>query len=249
MAYRLNFVLWRVRVVIRLLVTYFLWWAIFAGRGEFFGYSQAMILTYILLSNLVSNITLGTTTFDIGTIINQGNLSNFLIRPLSFLRYFIARDTGDKLINIAFALVETLILFFILRPPIFIQLNPLILLLVFLAIVMGTILFFFFSVILGYLGFWTPDVWGPRFISFVITEFFAGGLFPIDILPKPLYVLSQSLPFSYFIYFPLKLYLGQLSLASIIQGFTVGCFWMFGFYFVAQVLWRRGLRMYTAQGR
>ncbi len=35
-AYRLNFVLWRVRAVLSLLVMYFLWWTVFGTRGEMF---------------------------------------------------------------------------------------------------------------------------------------------------------------------------------------------------------------------
>lgn len=249
MTYRLNFVLWRVRVVLGILVTYFLWWAIFSGRGEFFGYSQSMILTYIILSNIVRTVVLGTTTMEIGGIINQGDLSNFLIRPLSFLRYYIARDTGDKLLNLAFSIVEIPLMIIILKPQIFFQTNPLTLFLALSAMGMGMILYFFFSLTLGYIGFWSPDVWAPRFISFVVMEFFSGGLFPIDILPTPLYIASISLPFSYFIYFPLKVYLGQLSTPELFGGFVVGTAWMFGFYFMAQTLWRRGLKVYTAQGR
>lgn len=249
MTYRLNFILWRVRVVLEILVTYFLWWAIFSGRGEFFGYSQSMILTYIILSNIVRTISLGTTTMEIGSIINQGDLSNFLIRPLSFFRYYMARDAGDKLLNLSFCVVEIALMIIILKPEIFLQTNPVTLLLALCAMVMGMILYFFFSLTLGFVGFWAPDVWAPRFISFVVTEFFAGGLFPIDILPTPLFILSQSLPFSYFIYFPLKVYLGQLTAPMILQGFTIGLAWMFGFWFIAQVVWKRGLRVYTAQGR
>lgn len=249
MTYRLNFVLWRVRVVLGILVTYFLWWAIFSGRGEFFGYTQSMILTYVILSNIVRTIALGTTTMEIGEIINHGDLSNFLIRPLSFLRYYIARDSADKLLNLAFSVVEITLMIIILKPQIFLQTNPLTLLLAFCAMGMGTILYFFFSLVLGYLGFWTPDVWAPRFISFVVTEFFAGGLFPIDILPNPLFILSQSLPFSYFIYFPLKVYLGQLTVQQMFHGFTIGLVWMVGLGIVANFLWQKGLRVYTAQGR
>lgn len=249
MTYRLNFVLWRVRMVMQLLVTYFLWWAIFSGRSQFFGYSQSMILTYVMLSSIVRTIVLGTTTMEIGDLINQGNLSNYLVRPIKFMRYYMARDAADKLLNIAFAIVEVLLLLLILRPPLFVQTNIIPLLLAGCAILLGTVLYFGFSMLLGFLGFWTPDVWAPRFLSFVIMEFFAGGLFPLDILPHPLFALSQSLPFYYFIYFPLKLYLGQIPTNAITTGFAVGILWVGGFGYLMHVVWRKGLRVYTAEGR
>lgn len=249
MAYRLNFWLWRVRMVMQLLVTYFLWWAIFSNRKELFGYSQSMILTYVLLSSVVRTVVLGTTTMEIGGLINQGNLSNYLIRPVNFIRYYVARDTADKALNFIHSIVEVAILFFILRPPIFIQTSLPIIGLAIVVALLGAILYFYFSLILGFLGFWTPDIWGPRFLSFVVMEFFAGGLFPLDILPKPLFLVSQSLPFFYFIYFPLKVYLGQLSGSVIAQGLIVELFWVFGLWFIARVVWQKGLRVYTAEGK
>ncbi len=249
MMYRLNFVMWRVRMVMQILVVYFLWWAIFSQRQEFFGYTQSLILTYILLSSLVRTLVLGTTTMDIGSVINQGNLSNFLLRPLHFFHYYIARDIGDKLLNFAFAIGEITLLYSILRPEIFIQTHVVTLLFFLAAIVIGTILYFFFSLIFGFLGFWTPDVWAPRFLSFVIMEFFAGGLFPLDILPQPLFSISQLLPFSYFLYFPLKVYLGQLNITLLLQGFTIEIMWVVGFIVFARFLWQKGLKVYTAEGR
>ena len=256
MMYRLNFVMWRLRMVMQLLVTYFLWWAIFgtkenlpAGEAGFFGYTQSMILTYVLLTSIVRSVVLGTTTMEIGDLINQGNLSNYLVKPIHFFSYYAARDAADKALNLLFAIGELVILFIILRPPIFVQTDPLYLGLAVVSVLLGAVLYFYFSMILGFLGFWTPDVWGPRFISFVVMEFFAGSLFPLDILPRALFAFSQALPFSYFIYFPIKVYMGQVGLPAIIQGVSTGILWVAGLWYLATVLWKRGLKAYTAEGK
>lgn len=249
MMYRLNFVLWRVRVVMQVLVVYFLWLALFSQRQEFFGYTQSMILTYVLLTSIARTFVLGTTTMEIGSIINQGDLSNFLIRPIDFFRYYIAKDTADKLLNFGFAFFEVALMIAIFRPPIFFQLNPAILGLTILAIFLGMIMYFSFSMIMSFLGFWTSDIWAPRFLIFVIMEFFTGSLFPLDILPASLFRLSQILPFSYFLYFPIKVYMGQLAAPLLVQGFTVSFLWLVLFWIGARVIWQRGLKNYTAQGR
>lgn len=249
MTYRLNFVLWRVRWVLQRLIVYFLWWAILPAGKQLFGYTQSMMLTYILLSNIIGTFILGTTTMEIGGVINQGNLSNFLIRPMSFVRYYIARDTADKLLNAAFAVGELALLFIILRPPLYFQTNFLILFLTFIAIAIGTMLYFSYSLILGFFGFWSADVWAPRFLTFVVMEFFAGGLFPLDILPKPLFIASQFMPFYYFIYFPIKVYLGQMPLSHMLTGLSIGAVWVMGLWYLCTVVWRKGLRMYAAEGK
>ncbi len=248
-AYRLSFVLWRFRIVIQLLITYFLWWAIFSQKQTLFGYTQQAILTYILLSSLVRPIVMGTRTQEVGMLIVNGDLANFLLRPFRILSYFVSRDIADKFLNLCFAVFEVSVFLYILKPPLFLQVNVLTLLLTVLALGIGTVLFFYFSLLLSLFGFWTPDVWAPRFLSFVLTEFFAGMLFPLDILPKPLFTISQLLPFSYFIYFPLKVYLGELSQISLIQGISVGLIWILFFHLLYKLIWTKGIKVFTAVGR
>lgn len=247
--YRLSFVLWRVRLVVQLLVVYFMWWAIFSEHKELFGYTQGAMLTYVLFSSFVRPFVMGTRTQEVGELIRSGNLSNYLVRPMRFLGFCASRDIADKLLNVVFAVSEIIVLYILLRPQLFIQTNPAAILFSCIALVMGMVLFFYFSLLISYLGFWTPDVWAPRFLSFVFAEFFTGALFPLDILSAPLYLISQSLPFFYFIYFPLKVYLGQLSSMAMLQGFLIGIVWTVGLWALERIAWSRGLRAYTAEGK
>src|SRR3989338_842145 len=125
MTYRLNFVLWRVRRIVNLLLVYFLWHAIFAGRDTLFGYSQSQMLTYILISNIVSSFVFATRTMDIGDEINSGDLSNYLLKPINYFTYWWAKDVADKGMNIFFSIIEVLLMTVLLKPDLFIQTNPL----------------------------------------------------------------------------------------------------------------------------
>jgi ABC-2 type transport system permease protein len=248
-AYRLNFVMWRMRMVMQILVVYFLWWALFSEQPVLFGYTQARMLSYVLLSSIFRSIVLGTRTMEIGEVIHRGDLSYFLMRPMNFFRYYMARDVADKGLNAMFAVGEVSLLVMILRPPVFLQTDGGVLAMSAIALFLAVILYFYFSVLLGFLGFWIPDFWGPRFISFVLIEFFAGGLFPLDILPESLYRVSLSLPFAYILYFPLKVYLGTLTPAQMLSGFVIGSVWTVLIAAAVGVLWRMGLRTYTAERR
>ncbi len=249
MEYRLNFVLWRVRMVMQLLVAYFLWLAIFTNKQQLFGYTQSMMLTYVLFVNVVRTIVGGTRTQDIGVMIQSGALSNYLIRPLNFFRFAISRDIGDKALNALCALGEFLLLFALFRPEIYLQTNIVTLLASIIALTFSVIMFFEFSLLLSFLGFWTNEIWAPRFISFVLMEFLGGVLFPLDILPKALFSIAQILPFGYFIYFPIKVYLGQLTLPDMMSGLSVSIFWVIFFWYLVQRTWKRGLGAYTAEGK
>lgn len=151
--------------------------------------------------------------------------------------------------NIFFSIIELTILFFLLQPPLFIQLNLQYLLLFCISIIIGIISYFFINLLFSFVGFWSSEVWAPRFIYFMISGFLAGTYFPLDILPKPLYTLSQILPFSYFLYFPLKIYLGQISFLQIYQGLFTAMVWCLILAGLTCLVWKKGLRIYTAQGK
>lgn len=249
--YRLNFVMWRIRTVLQLLTIYFLWLAIFSSRGgeTLFGYTASLMLTYILGTALLRAVIFATRTLDVGEQINRGELSNFLLRPINYFLYKASQDVADKAMNIFFAIFEIGIIFLVLAPPIFIQTDLLTLTFFLIAVVLGVVLYFLTSFLLGIIGFWSPEIWGPRFIFFILSEFLAGGLFPLDILPKQVFFLLTLLPFPYLLYFPLKIYLGGLSAIHIVGGITISLFWIIVMYYITRVVWQRGLAIYESVGR
>lgn len=248
-AYRFNFFMWRVRTVLSLLTTYFLWLALIPSNSQLFGYSQSRMLTYILLSFFFNSLIIASRTQEIGENINSGNLSTFLIRPFNYFYYWAFRDIGDKTMNMFFAILEIKVIFFLLHPPIFLQIHIMFLLFTLLSVLIAIILNFLIGCILGMIGFWSPEVWAPRFIFYTLIVFFAGMLFPLDILPKAVFSFLQLLPFTYFLYFPLKIYLGQVTTQQMIFGFTVSVFWVFVFFWLLKTIWKRGLQEYAAYGR
>jgi ABC-type uncharacterized transport system permease subunit len=52
------------------------------------------------------------------------------------------------------------------------------------AAILGTYAVFFINMLFGFLAFWAPDVWAPRFLFFVIMFFVSGSTFPLDIYPE-----------------------------------------------------------------
>lgn len=249
MTYRLNFTVWRLRVVLNLLITYFLWIAILPVGKTLFGYSQTLMVTYILGTAFIGSLVTSSRSASIGDQIVSGELSNFLVRPFNYFFYWFARDAGDKAINVAFALCEFSLIFLLLRPPLFLQTNVFSLVIFSLAVLLAIGIFFTFNMLTGIAGFWVEETWSLRFLIFIIIQFLAGGLFPLDILPKPLATLFSFLPFPYLLYFPMKIYLGQLSFPQIFFGLGVSLVWLILLWQVAMVFWRIGLKNYSAQGR
>lgn len=249
LSYRLNFTMWRIRVVLHLLTMYFLWFSIIPQDKSILGYSHNLMLTYILGTSIISSIVISSRSYEVGDTINNGNLSNFLIRPINFFFYWFARDIGDKAMNIVFSIGEITLLFLILKPPLYFQTNTEYLLLSFLSAFLSLVMYFWINLLLGFIGFWSPEVWAPRFIFITLLTFLSGGLFPLDMLPEGIFYFLSFMPFTYLLYFPLKIYLGQLVFADIFRGLIISAVWIAVFYFVVNFVWKKGLRVYTAYGR
>lgn len=248
MTYRLSFLMWRIRTVLQLLTVYFLWVTLVPSGQMLFGYSHIQMLTYVVGTSVISAIVFSTRTHEIGENINSGNLSGMLLKPVSYFGYWFSRDIGDKLVNVVCSVGEIIIIFLLLRPSLFFQIDPLLLFYTILSVIIAIILYFIIGSLLGMIGFWSPEVWAPRFIFFILIQFFSGSFFPIDIFPKPLFEAFSLLPFPYLLFFPLKIYLGQLSNPEIMQGLTVEIFWIGILSYACFFVWKKGLRIYTAYG-
>lgn len=249
MTYRLNFVMWRFRVVIRLLIVFFLWNAIFGNRNELFGYDKSQLITYILGTSIVNSIVLNSRTIDVGGEINEGKLTNYLLKPISYFKFWFSKDMADKLLNLIFSIFEFGILLAIFKPPLFIQTNSTYLLLTFITVFIAMILYFFVNLLFGFIAFWSPDIWPPRFIFFIIVDFLAGFMFPLDILPKPVFDFLSLTPFPYLLYFPLKIYTGTIQGDMILKGLIILLVWVIVLEKMVQFVWKKGLKVYSAEGR
>lgn len=246
--YRINFAVWRFRNVIQLLTMYFLWLAVLPTDYQIESYNQSLMLTYILGTSFISSIVISGRTQEIGENINKGDLSIFLIRPINYFIFWFFRDIGDKLMNTLFSISELFLIFLFLHPPFFFQNNLAFLFLFFLSITLAIILHFLISFLLGLIGFWSQEIWAPRFIFYVLISFFAGWLFPLDLLPKNIFSVFEFLPFTYLLYFPLKIYLGQLAFLEIIKGFMISLIWIIFLYKILLTFWVKGLKSYSAYG-
>jgi len=248
--YRLNFVLWRVRNVMRILLTYFLWNGVFLKNSSVAGFTKPQMLTYVFLVLLVQSIVLSAPSGDnIGSEIGSGELSNYLLKPVNYLKYWFTRDLSSKLLNILFAIGELTILYILLKPQIVIP-NYYSLLLFTITIILSGILYFFLEVSTRFVAFWMPEyTWGFTFLTLVFIETLSGMIFPISLFPPFIKFLVHLTPFPYLIYYPISIFIGETTGLSAIAVLISLSLWIFAFYKLTLFIWSRGLRVYSSEGR
>lgn len=251
-AYKLNFVMWRVRNVFQIVITFFLWDTIFANPGRvIFGYDRSRILTYVFALMIVRALVLSARAVDISSDIAEGNLSNYLLKPVSYFRYWFTRDISSKALNLLFAAGEFTILFLIIRPPFYFQTDMFVFLSFLIAMALAVFIYFNLLFLISAVPFWAPELgWGSQFLVIIVMlEFLSGSVFPIDVLPATLQTVVMTTPFPYMIFFPVQIYLGKITGMALVQGFFISALWAFGLYLVMRYVWNRGLKAYQAFGR
>jgi ABC-2 type transport system permease protein len=107
---------------------------------------------------------------------------------------------------------------------------------------------FFISYTMALLAFWVLEVSTFIFIVFAFEIIAGGSLFPLDILPPTLFKILQFTPFPYQLFFPVNVYLGRVTGEALYQGFLIQALWVIALYAVAQLVWSRGIRHYSAVG-
>jgi ABC-2 type transport system permease protein len=251
-AYKLNFVMWRVRNVLQIFLVFFLWDAVFSDNNRvLFGYDKAKILTYVFGILIVRAFVLSSRTVDVVGEVARGDLSNYLVKPVNYFKYWLTRDFSSKALNLSFVAIETVVLFVLLRPPLFIQTNPFFLLAFATSIVLAILIFFTITFINGSVPFWYPEAaWGVNFIVLgILVEFLSGGLFPLDVLPSSIQSILSFTPFPYLIFFPIQVYLGKMETVGIVKGLGVSAIWLVILWFSVKYIWGKGLKVYQSQGR
>lgn len=246
--YRLNFVLWRVRNLLTLLIKYYLWIAVFEQSNLVFGYTEQQMLTYILISNIFADIALSTKTGDIAGEILKGDIINYILKPLAFFKYHAARDLADKFLNIFFSIAEVALIITLLKPSIFVQTNASILAWTAVFIVIGCIISFFVNMCLSFIAFWSNEVWAPRFIFYMLMLIFAGSFFPLDVVPRAMYYAFFLTPFPYLYFLPTRVYLGVPG-SELIFFLIGGLGWCVLSFLFTRYIWKRGLHEFSFFGK
>jgi ABC-2 type transport system permease protein len=251
LVYRVNYLARVLLGFIPLLATIHLWRAVYASKeGETVGaYSLAAMTSYYLLVTIVDALTaVSEDDWQIAADIKDGQISQFLLKPMDYLGYRLSLFVAGRLMYTGVALIPVTVFVWFLRDYFVVPTEPLTLAAFGLSIVLAALLTFLISYSMALLAFWVAEVSTFIFIEYAFEYIASGHLFPLDILPPGLKAALDLTPFPYMMYFPVGVYLGQITGAELSRGLLVQAGWVVCFYGVARWVWSRGVRRYSAVG-
>ncbi len=107
---------------------------------------------------------------------------------------------------------------------------------------------FFFEATIGMISFWLLEVTSFLYVINTLNFFVSGHMFPLDLLPPFWAGLLKMLPFQDMAYFPATVFLGKIQGTELAYGLLAELAWAVAFIALARVLYRLGLRRYSAYG-
>ncbi len=252
LAYRFNYLARTLLGFIPLTALLLLWRTVYLAKGgeaTVANYTLSEMISYYLLITLVDALTaVNEDDWQIAADIKDGNISQFLVKPVDYLWYRFWLFVAGRAAYVAVACVPLLGLMVVLRAYVVWPADVATVGWFLVSLVLTGLLQFFLSYATAMLAFWVLEVSTFIFILYAFEYIASGHLFPLDLLPPALEQALYLTPFPYQLYFPVGIYMGKVTGAALGQGLLMQLFWVLVAYGLARLAWARGIRRYAAAG-
>ena len=227
-------------------LVYLFVWSTAAGTEGVGGLSRGEYVAYYLVLIVVNQLTYSQTNWTVGDVIRSGGMNTLLLRPMAPFFDAVATQVSGIVVYSAFILPLTAILALVLQPEL--HTEPRNVLAFIPALILAGALRFFWGYWLALLAFWATRADALLALQDALVFLLAGQVAPTVLLPGALRAVSAVLPFRYMLGFPVEILTGQLLPAEVWRGLVLQGGWLAVALVLYVVLWRQGVRRYTAIG-
>lgn len=251
--YRFGILIWAVWGFVGPLISLAVWTSATAARGGGSistagggSYSRADFAAYFLTFMIVGHLTMSWDAFEFAFRVRDGNLSPKLLRPLHPIHSDATFNIAFKLTTSVMILPAWILLFVVLHP------TPPRSLVSFLfgipAVIVAGLLRYILQYSLAMIAFWTTRVEAINQLYFTLDAFLAGRIAPLALLPGWMGMAAIYLPFRSMGSFPVELLLGRVPADQIVSGFAMQIVWLAAAVCLFRLMWRAGIKQYSAVG-
>ena len=227
-------------------VIYLIVWSLVAGERQISGFSRDDFVMYYLVFMVVSHLALAIEVYTFGPLIERGQLSPRLLRPIHPWWHAAAVNVSYKLVNLIMLIPVWIGLFLVLRPAFP---GDWITVALFLpALAAAILLSFLIGSLFAMLAFWTTRSFSFWQIWSSLLFLLGGQVAPVAVLPGFVRDLAIALPARYALGFPVEVVLGRLDAGELVMGFAIQAGWIAIAAVAFAAVWRSGIKRYSAVG-
>lgn len=247
-AYRGAIIVWTITGIISVGIGLLIWLS--AGNSVVGGYTRNEIVSYYVALFFFDHICGWFIFSGVRHNIQLGEINNFLVKPLSYIQAKVGDETSFKIVSLVIISIAGAILVpTLIGNGVHIQFYPDIRWLFLLLAIPGAIITsFLFNFCMGLLGFWFTETNYVNYLYWTVLPLLGGYFLPTSFLPQTLERLNWFLPFRYQLSLPLEILLNRLPLSQLLQSLLIMFIWNIILFKLYKIMWKKGLRSYSAFG-
>lgn len=250
LAYRLRYFTGIVTYFVFVSVHYFIWQAVYAGKGEgavINGFTLPEMITYVAVGWIARSMYFSDIDEEIDEIVRSGQISVYLLRPVNFQAMMLSQAFGGTLFRVGFFTVPISVVI-LLCFPVSLPASFGSFVMFLLSLLVAFFIFAQINFLVGLLAFSLKSIQGIVRAKYYLIQFLSGLLLPLTFFPPALRQFLELLPFQTISYVPLQFYLGKLHGTAFFNAILHQVAWVIMLYLLGRICWERALRRLTIQG-
>jgi ABC-2 type transport system permease protein len=221
--------------------------ALYDARPEVAGMTLQDAITYTALSQAIIAYLSIFGWWDVMDSVNSGEVAADMLRPMSYLRFWMAADLGRALVNL-FLRGFTIIAIYSLFVELSLPQTPWQWFAVPAALFFAWLVSFGWRFLVNLAAFWTPNARGIGRFAFGLVWVLSGFYMPLRLYPDWFRAFCELLPFRSMVSTPLEIFLGLLDGPELAWALLNQIIWSLILVAVAQLVLNRGVRRLVIQG-
>lgn len=214
------------------------------------GLNTSTVSTYYILMTIGGLLTTSHCEYEVSEIdIKQGQLVNYLTKPISYYWANLLSEIPYRVMQAVYAslIIGVFLLFF--PGALKISFNLFHFPLVILIYIFGYLISFTFKLSMAYTSFWFKDATGIFEFFTIAIIIFSGGIMPLPWYPPVVQTISNFLPFAYSGYYCTIALQGSVPLLGLFHTLVIQGIWLSILLLIHNILWKNGIKEFTAVGQ
>lgn len=230
-----------------MIATAFFWKALFKSADSMGGVTVDTMLTYTVVSSMVSVLLTTNVEWRITDSIRKGTIAIDMMRPVNIFKVFFAENLGGVTALFFQNLLPIFIIgSLIIKLPVPNSTKDAMLFLV--SLILAFLINWFLAVIFGMWAFKIIEMSALIQVKKHLIRLLSGSIIPLWFFPEGLRSVLECLPFPYIYQMPISIYVGQYTMDSLQKGLLLQVLWVIILWVLKTYLEKRVTKFVMIQG-